>query len=132
MRGPVEGAGLHLTRAWNRYLTGSAAFPFPEAAQTNLCDQRPKLRMEEGDIVPLRGGADHLGHQLPPEVTHCLQKFPAFLWRTRCSAPATAHQVNIRTRLKQGIGGRCDAIHAGNGIKDDVLLLAGIVCRNRR
>jgi hypothetical protein len=34
--------------------------------------------------------------------------------------------------LKQGIGGSVNAIHPGNRIKDDVLLLAGIVRRHRR
>jgi hypothetical protein len=66
-------------------------------------------------------------HKPPESNKSVLQNFPEFLRRARCSAPTTAHQVNIRARLKQGIGGRFDAIHSGNGIKDDVLLLAGIV-----
>src|SRR6266436_9882307 len=57
---------------------------------------------------------------------------PALLLRARGSAPTTAHQVDIRARLKQGIGGRFDAIHPGNRIKDNVLLLAGIVRRHCR
>src|SRR5215471_19067342 len=43
------------------------------------------------------------------------------------SAPPPAHQIDVGARLEEGIGRGFDAVHAWDRIKDDVLLLAGVV-----
>src|SRR5437667_4417771 len=43
------------------------------------------------------------------------------------SAPSPAHQIDIRPRLKERIGRGIDTIHPRNGIKNDALLLRGII-----
>src|ERR1700674_1831507 len=54
------------------------------------------------------------------------------LLHTRCSAPSAGHQIDIRPRLEERIGRGIDAVHSRDGIKDDVLLLAGVVRSNLR
>ena len=46
------------------------------------------------------------------------------------SAPPPAHEINIGARLEERIGRGFDALHAGDRIEDDVLLLAGVVRRD--
>src|SRR6266446_3418421 len=55
---------------------------------------------------------------------------PCRLVLSGCPAPPPAHQIDIGSRLEQGIGGGFDAIHPWDPIKDDVLLLAGVVRRD--
>ena len=51
-----------------------------------------------------------------------------FYTRFGCLPAATAaEQIDRGTQLKQGIIGRLDSVHAGDGIEDDLLLLMRIV-----
>ena len=44
-----------------------------------------------------------------------------------CSAPPAAHQIDVGARLKERIGRSFDAVDSRDRIKDNVLLLAGVV-----
>ena len=46
------------------------------------------------------------------------------------SAPPPAHQIDVGSRLEEGIGRGFDAVHSRDRIEDDVLLLAGVVRRD--
>src|SRR5215510_8024762 len=45
----------------------------------------------------------------------------------RPSAPPSAHQIDVGSRLEERVGRGFDSVHAWDRIKDDALLLAGVV-----
>ena len=52
---------------------------------------------------------------------------PALRPPSGCSAPPPAHRIDIGSRLEERIGRGFDAVHSRDRIKDDALLLAGVV-----
>src|SRR5713101_2051890 len=53
--------------------------------------------------------------------------FPLHHLRSTRSAPSPGHQIDIRPRLKERIGRGIDTVDPRNGIKNDALLLRGVV-----
>src|SRR5271155_2239228 len=53
--------------------------------------------------------------------------FPGALPLSGRSASPPGHQINVGSRLEERIGRGFDAIHSGDGIEDNVLLLPGVV-----
>src|SRR3954451_25090810 len=47
-----------------------------------------------------------------------------------CTASATGKEVQVRTRLEQGVGGGLDSVYTGYWIEDDFALLRGVVGHN--